>query len=241
MKVNILEDYKKLSMAVADYIIDQVKEKPESLLCLAGGDTPLLTYNYLAQAYTNGKVDFSKCRFVSLDEWVGLDINVKGSCIETLYNNLYYKLNLNSEQICFFDGKARDLNNECKRIDNFIFINGGIDLILLGIGMNGHIGFNEPNVNINKYSQIFKLDDVTKNVCVKYFEESIIPEAGMSLGMKHILEAKKVVLMANSIKKADIVYRTIRGEKSVEVPSSLIRAIVGSQIFLDYEAASKLV
>lgn len=240
MKVNMFENYEKMSKATADYIIDYVNKKPESLLCLAGGDTPLLAYSYLIEAAKNNKVDFSKCKFVSLDEWVGLDIKVKGSCIETLYRTVYSKLNLKEEQICFFNGLAKDLNAECKRIDDFISENNGIDIILLGIGMNGHLGFNEPNVDVDLYSTVVPLDPVTKTVGAKYFSENVNLTGGITLGMKHVMESKNVVLIANGLKKAEIVKATVEGEISNKVPSSLARKASNSQIFLDKEAASKL-
>lgn len=240
MKVNILSDYKEMSKAVADYIIGYVNRKPESLLCLAGGDTPLQAYEYLVKAAKDNEVDFSRCKFVSLDEWVGLGKEVKGSCIETLYRTLYDKLPLKEGQVCFFNGLAENLDEECKRVDNFIFDNNGVDIMLLGIGMNGHLGFNEPNVDTDLYSTVVPLDPVTKSVGTKYFEEEVDITSGITLGMKHIMESKRIILMANALKKADIVKETVEGEISPKVPSSLARKVENSQIFLDREAASKL-
>lgn len=241
MKVNVLENYEKMSKSVAEYIINYVNNKPESLLCLAGGDTPLLAYQYLVEAAEKKEVDFSKCKFVSLDEWVGLGEDVKGSCIETLYRTIYGKLPIKKEQVCFFNGVAENLDEECSRVDKFIFDNNKVDIMLLGIGMNGHLGFNEPNVDTDLYCSVIPLDDVTKTVCVKYFDQEVNVKSGITLGMKHITESKSIILMANALKKADIVKETVEGEVSVKVPSSLVRNVEGSQIFLDKDAASKLV
>ena len=240
MKVNVLENYENMSEAVAKYIIDYVNNKPESLLCLAGGDTPLLTYQFLVEAAEKGEVDFSKCKFVSLDEWVGLGEDIKGSCVETLYRTIYGKLPIVKDQVCFFNGLAESLEEECKRVDKFIFENNRVDIMLLGIGMNGHLGFNEPNVDTDLYCTVIPLDPVTKTVGAKYFDQEVSITSGITLGIKHIMESNSIILMANSLKKADIVKATVEGEISVKVPSSLVREVNNSQIFLDKEAASKL-
>lgn len=240
MKVNILENYQELSEAVGKFIVDYVNNKPNSLLCLAGGDTPLATYKYLVDASEKGEVDFSQCKFVSLDEWVGLGEETKGSCVETLYEHIYNKLPIEKEQVCFFDGLSKDLDYECKRIDKFIFDNDKIDIMLLGIGMNGHLGFNEPGVNEDLYSTVVPLDEVSKTVGTKYFEEEVKLTSGITLGMKHILESKNVILMANALKKADIVKATIEGDISNKIPSTLARKSENASIYIDSEAASKL-
>lgn len=241
MKVIVKKDYYEMSKGVANHIINYINNKPDSLLCFAGGDTPLQTYAYLVEAAANGQVDFSKCSFVSLDEWGGLGPETKGSCVETLYNHLYNKLPINVEkQVCFFNGKAENLEDECKRVDEFIFNKGNIDISLLGIGMNGHLGFNEPGADEEMYSGVIPLDPITKTVGSKYFEEELDLNVGITLGLKHLLNSNDVILIANASKKADIVKETVEGEISNKVPSSLARKCNSSFIYLDEEAASKL-
>ena len=209
MELITKKDYDELSKAVGDFVIDYVGKKPDSLICFAGGDTPLGLLKYLVEAVNENKVDLSKCRVVGLDEWVGLGRDVKGSCQEMLYNNFYDLIPVPKEQVCFFDGLAKDLNAECKRVDSFISDNGNLDLIVLGIGMNGHIGFNEPNVPADTYCHIVDLDPITKEVSVKYFDTALDVKQGLSLGMKTILDADTIILMADSERKADIVYKTV--------------------------------
>lgn len=241
MKVKINKNYDEMSQAVANQIIDYINKKPESLLCLAGGDTPLKTYEYLVKAAESNKVDFSKAKFVSLDEWVGLGSSTKGSCVETLYTHLYDKLPINIEkQVCFFDGLTDDLEKECNRVDKFIADSNGIDVCLLGIGMNGHLGFNEPNVDPELQCAVIPLDPVTKTVGAKYFDEEVNVTAGITVGLKHLLESKDLILIANAEKKAEIVKKTIEGEITIEVPSSMARKNENSSIYIDEEAASKL-
>lgn len=241
MNVIIKKDYDEICEQIAEQTIEQIKSKPESLICMPGGDTPLGVFKYLIQKVKEQNIDLSKCSFVSLDEWISLDRSVKGSCIQTLFDELYDKIDIDLQnQVCFFNGKAKDLDVECQRVDKFIFDKGGIDLVVLGIGMNGHIGFNEPGVDTEKYCTIVPLDDVTRSVSVKYFGEQLNLEYGITLGMKHLLGAKDVILIANGTKKADIVKAVVQGEVSNKVPASLIRNIEKSQLFVDEEAASKL-
>lgn len=240
MNIKIYENYDIQSKKVSEYIINVVKNKPDVLLCLAGGNTPLKTYEYLINAYESGEVSFSECKFVGLDEWVGLAKDVKGSCYEMLYNNLFSKLNLREEQVCFFDGITLDLEEECNRVNNFIFKNKGIDLILLGVGMNGHLGFNEPNINPDLYCTVVQLDEITTTVGQKYFNDELVLNKGITLGLKHIFESKNKIIMANGIGKSEIISKIINEDKINEIPASLLVNEEGCSIFLDKEAASKL-
>lgn len=240
MKLKIYENYDVMSDKAKDYIVDLINQKPDSLLCLAGGSTPFRLYTKLIAAEKNGEVNFSKCKFVSLDEWVGLGIDTKGSCIETLYNKFFNQISTPKENIVFFDGKADDLDRECKRVDEHIFANNKIDIIVLGVGMNGHLGFNEPNVDKQLYSLVIPLDNTTKTVSAKYFEEKIEVEFGITLGIKHILESKNILLIADSEKKSEIIRETIEGEITAAVPSSLLRTSNNTIVYLDKSAAKKL-
>ena len=240
MEIIIKQDYDKMSKEAADFIVNYINNKPETLLCIAGGETPAGILKYLVEASNDKKVDFSKCKFVSLDEWVGLGRETRGSCIETLYNQFFDLIPVTEDQICFFDGLTSDLEKECKRVDKFISDNSNIDLIVLGIGMNGHIGFNEPNVPLDTYCHVVGLDPVTKDVSVKYFDEALDVKQGISLGMKTINESDTILLIANDLRKADIVKKTVEGEKTPEVPSSLLKDFPKLYFFLDEAAASKL-
>ncbi|MGL5152609.1 MAG: glucosamine-6-phosphate deaminase [Clostridium sp.] len=241
MKVQVEKNYEEMSRASANHIINYVNRNKNALLCLAGGDTPLKTFEYLIEAEKENKVDFKECSFVSLDEWGGLGPETKGSCVETLYNHLYNKLNIDvKSQVCFFNGKEENLEEECKRVDEFILSRGGIDISLLGIGMNGHIGFNEPGAREEDNCIVVPLDPITKTVGAKYFEEELDLKVGITIGLKHLLASKNVILIANHKKKADIVKATVEGDITNEVPSSLVRKSDNSFIYLDEEAASNL-
>lgn len=242
MKIFIENTYDQMSRKVCDNIISYIKNKPKSLICLAGGDTPLKTFEYLIQANLNDEVDFSQTTFVSLDEWVGLGKETKGSCIYTLYKNLYEKLNIDLEkQVHFFDGLSKDLKNECKKINHLIEKFDGLDISLLGIGLNGHLGFNEPNVDENIDCGIIELDNTTKTVGQKYFDTNLDLKYGITIGLKHLLNSKRLILIANGEKKAEIVEKTLYGEISNNVPSSLARKKPNFFIYLDRLASKNII
>ncbi|EAD5762540.1 glucosamine-6-phosphate deaminase [Listeria monocytogenes] len=238
MKLIINENEQLVAQTVSQRIIELVKEKPASLICIAGGDTPLLTIEALIKANQAGEVDFSETQFVGLDEWVGLGRETKGSCIQTLYDAFFDRLkNVSSEQICFFDGKATSLTDECARVDKFIDDRGGMDFILLGIGLNGHIGFNEPFVPVDVNCHVVELDDVTKRVMSKYFDTDLPLTHGISLGMQQILAAKEIYLVATGEKKIDIVKQVVEKEATVAIPATLVKDS-NTTLVLDKIAAS---
>lgn len=239
MKVVIKEKPQIVAETISQKIIEIVKEKPTSLICIAGGDTPLLTIEALIKANQAGEVDFSKTKFVGLDEWVGLGRETKGSCIQTLYDAFFDRLeNVSSDQICFFDGKTADLEADCARVDAFIEACGGIDFILLGIGLNGHIGFNEPFVPVDVNCHVVELDNVTKRVMSKYFDTDLPLTHGISLGMQQILTAKEIYLVATGEKKAKIVQQVIEKEPTVSIPATLVKQAIVTLV-LDEAAASR--
>lgn len=198
-------------------------------------------FKLFSRSSKSGKVDFGTCSFVSLDEWVGLDKETNGSCKQTLFDHFFDRIpNIDDSQICFFDGLAIDMDAECKRVDHFVAKHEGIDFMLLGIGMNGHVGFNEPGVRMDTYCHVIDLDPVTKKVSVKYFDEEVNVTRGISLGIQHITEAAEVMLMANGEKKADIVELTINTEPTADIPSTLVKNSKNAVLYIDDAAASKL-
>ena len=240
MNVEIVEDYQALSAAVAQTVIETVAHKPDALICIAGGDTPLGVFKTLVNTCQQGKVDFSRTTFVGLDEWLGLGKTDKGSCREMVWGHFFNHLNLRDDQICFFDGLTTDPLQECQRVDRFISAHGGIDIIVLGIGMNGHIGFNEPGVATDTHCHVVSLDEVTQAVSVKYFGKQLNIQQGISLGMKTILDAKSVVLMASGEKKAEIIAKTINTEPTPAIPATLLKPHRRLNIIVDKAAASRL-
>ncbi len=240
MNINVFKDYDELSEKTAEFIADFVKTKTDARLCLAAGDTPTGTFKNMVGLSKEGRASFSGCTFVGLDEWVGMDENDEGSCKNYVYNNLFIPLAVKKSKIVFFDACADNLEAECRRIDDYIKNNGPIDLMLVGIGMNGHIGLNEPGVSFDSYSHIVKLDPVTKNVGQKYFKEKTDLEMGITLGIRHLMESKCAILIANGTKKAEIIRKVVKGEVTNKIPASILQRHKNCYLFLDKDAASML-
>lgn len=238
MKVYLFKEYEDMSMAAAEKIVSFVNEKPNALLCLAAGNTPVSTFEILVNATSKKAVDFSRCKFVGLDEWVGLGKEDFGSCQETLYRTFFLQLGIKEENICFFDAKAKNLKQECERIDNFISDNEHIDLMVLGIGVNGHLGFNEPGVALNCFSHVVDLDDKTISVGQKYFNSERKLKKGITLGIQQIIETNTVILIANGWNKANAVDRMLNGNVTNEIPASILQIHRDCFVYLDEQAAS---
>jgi glucosamine-6-phosphate deaminase len=241
MKIYVSRDYQEMSLQAADLITDYVRQKPNSLISFAAGNTPLGTFSRLVEAVRQGKVSFAQCRFVSLDEWVGLNGTDAGSCRQTLDDHFFKPVGIDPRNIHFFDGKCGDPEAECRSMDEFIFAHGQIDFMLLGVGMNGHLGFNEPGVSFDLYSHVTDLDPVTKQVSSKYFQEQKDLQQGITLGIKHIMEADTVIAIADGAKKADIMKAAFRNEVSDQVPASILQRHPNFSLCLDEAAAQQLI
>jgi glucosamine-6-phosphate isomerase len=241
MKVLRYTDYDEMSRAAAELIIKQVKEKPGSLLCFPSGDSPAGVFRHLIADAREGRVDFSDCYFVGLDEWVGMGKNDEGSCTNFLYENFFTPMQIRPERMKFFDACAPDLDASCTAMDSFIKMHGPLDIMLVGIGMNGHIGLNEPGTNFNLYAHHSPLAAVTIDVGQKYFKRQTPLHEGITLGLKHLQEAKTAMLIAAGNKKAEIIAQSLEGEVTADVPASIFQTLPASYVILDTGAASKLI
>ena len=240
MHLKIYDNYQSLSEEIADEVIRQIKAKPESVLCLAAGDTPRLAYNLLAKKIKEEPVDLSQISIIGLDEWVGIPPENEGSCQFFLKHELLDHLNLSPSQIHLFNSLSDDLTRECWIMDETIKLKGGIDLMIVGVGMNGHIGFNEPGVDFGLYSHVIDLDDTTQSVGQKYFKQNTTLKKGITLGLGHLSQSKKVILIANGKKKAEVIRNVVEGPVDPEVPASIMQTQENGWVMIDEEAGSKL-
>ena len=240
MQLIIFKEYDTLSLYAAEEIIRLVKSKPDAVICFASGDTPRLAYKLLVEKSRIEKIDFSRVTLIGLDEWVGIPPANEGSCHYFLETNLIDQLNFTESNIRLFDALSEDLRQECDRMDAVIDSKSGIDLMLVGLGMNGHIGFNEPGASFNNYSQVITLDNITTSVGQKYFNQATTLQQGITLGLKHLSEAKRVLLLANGNRKATIIKKVLEEEVNALVPGSIIRLHSNSAVLIDEEAASLL-
>jgi glucosamine-6-phosphate isomerase len=238
MKLNIYKDHPELSYHAARLLFQTVQEKPRALVCLATGETPSLTYAFFTAMILDQKIDVSQCSFIGLDEWVGIQPSNPGSCHHFLFQHIFAPLRLQSSQLHLFNALSTNLKEECNKMDDFIRSRGGIDVIVVGIGMNGHIGFNEPGVSPNLYAHVISLDEKTKTVGQKYFAEETSLSQGITLGLRHFLDARQAILLANGMKKAEIIRETLSSEISSLLPSTFIRKHTNGVMMLDEAAAS---
>lgn len=240
METKIFNDYNELSQQAADEVINLVKQKPDAVICLASGNTPLGTCQWIVKKAGSEKIDFSNCTFIGLDEWVGVPKENTGSCSFFFYDNLFTPLHVSDAQIFLFDAMATNLDEQCKKMDNLIAEKGGIDLMIVGIGMNGHIGFNEPGVSFDLLCHVIDLEETTKTVGQKYFSEPMNLTQGITIGLAHLMNAKKIILVANGKNKSGVVRQAIKNPVTEILPASILQKHENGFIFLDKEAASLL-
>jgi len=238
MQLEIYKDYKELSIHAADAMLDCVQKKPSAVICLASGDSPKLAYQLFVQKVLKTKTDISACTFIGLDEWVGIPPENEGSCHNFLHIYVFTPLQLSASQVYLFDALPNDLAEECNAMDDFIADKGGIDLMVVGVGMNGHIGFNEPGVSIDNYAHVIELDEITQSVGQKYFNEPVKINKGITLGLQYLLEAELVIMLANGFKKASVIKKALEDTISTDMPATIMRMHANSIIMTDEEAAS---
>jgi glucosamine-6-phosphate isomerase len=240
MELKIYEDHTALSAAAANEIIGLLKARPDAVICMASGETPRLTCQMVVEQARKEQTDLRRCTFVGLDEWVGIPPSNTGSCNYFFHHELITALRFSPAQVLLFDAMADDLQAECKKMDEAIADKGGIDLMIVGIGMNGHIGFNEPGVDQQLGSHVADLEETTISVGQKYFQGETRLTKGITLGFKHLKNARKVWMLANGKKKADVVSAAINGPVSPAFPASIFQTLNNAVIAVDKEAAGKL-
>jgi glucosamine-6-phosphate deaminase len=240
MKLQVYKDYDEMSRAAAALVVNAVKQAPDALLCFPSGDTPTGVFNYLVKYARTGEVDFSRCHFVGLDEWVGMGKDDEGSCTYSLYQSFFGPLKIDPARVFFFDARAADLDSSCMAMDNFIKEHGPLAVMMVGVGMNGHIGLNEPGTDFNLYAHYAPLAQTTIDVGQKYFKQTTRLEKGITLGLKHLREAKISLLIASGTKKAGIIAQALEEKVTEQLPASIFQMLDNGYVLLDSEAASQL-
>lgn len=239
MNLRIFDDYSHLSRTTADLIVSYLKAKPNAMVCLASGHTPKGVFECLVEDVEASRLDLSQCTFVSLDEWIGIPSSQKGSCRAMMDEDLFWPLGLEASQIIFFDGMSTDPVSEASRVNEMIALRGGLDIMLVGVGMNGHIAMNEPGTAFNLEAHVSDLAEETKIVGQKYFSGNTALSKGITLGLKHFRESKLPILMANGVKKANIIKKVLEAEATELLPASIVHNIPGVYVMLDKEAAGQ--
>lgn len=241
MRIIVMRDKKTQAEAAASLFASQILRKADSVLGFATGSTPLDTYAALAALYARGVLDFSKLRTFNLDEYVGLPAAHSQSYRRFMEENLFSKVNLPATQSHLPDGMATDLDAECARYEAAIAAAGGIDLQLLGIGLNGHIGFNEPNTSFVQDTNVVNLTESTIEANKRFFASANeVPRQALSMGIGTIMRARGIVLVIYGKEKAEITRAALTGPVVPTVPASILQFHQNSTVLLDEAAASLL-
>ncbi len=224
MKFIKVDTYNELSREAALVIASQLKSKSDSVLGLATGSSPVGTYRELIKMYENGEIDFSSARSVNLDEYVGLSPEDTQSYAYFMRTNLFDHVNIKKENTNIPNGTAEDLDAECRRYDKLVLELGGVDLQLLGIGTDGHIGFNEPDSVFSKLTHTVRLAQSTIDSNARFFESADkVPTTAITVGMMTIMQARSVLLIANGPSKRDILNKALNGPITPEIPASILQ------------------
>ncbi|KAA0991561.1 glucosamine-6-phosphate deaminase [Dyadobacter aurulentus] len=239
-KISIYPDYNSMSLAAADRVITLLAKKPNAVICLPSGSTPLGMFRALAAANQKGTVDFSQCIYIGLDEWIGLGADDDGSCRDLLDRDFLKPIGFRENQIVFFDGKAIDPEAECVRVNKIVETLGGLDLIVLGIGMNGHLALNEPGTPWDTYAHISELDPLTAEVGQKYFKKATPLTKGITVGVRHILESKTAILIGSGAAKAPVIARALAFPVTTAFPATVLQNHFNAEFILDEEAGSEI-
>lgn len=241
MKIIKTKCYDEMSRHAANIIAAQAIIKPTSLFGFATGSTPLGTYKALIEKNKAGDVDFSGCKTVNLDEYVGLSGDNEQSYYYYMHKNLFSQININPANTHLPNEKAKDIDAELKTYDALIASMGGIDLQLLGLGHDGHIGFNEPADHFSKGTNCVELTEMTIEANKRFFASiDDVPRKAITMGMREIMQAKKIVFIVSGKDKAEILYKSVFGKITPEVPASILQLHPDVTLIAD-EAAMKII
>jgi glucosamine-6-phosphate isomerase len=241
LKLVIVKDYQEMSRKAAELLASEVKQHPQTVLGLATGGTPVGMYRELIKLHEDEGIDFSQAQSFNLDEYVGLSSAHPQSYRAYMQENLFQHINLPADKTHVPTGDAVDLDKECARYEEAIREAGGIDIQVLGIGNNGHIGFNEPGSSAESTTRVVQLTESTIEANARYFASvEEVPTQAVSMGIKTILGAKKVVLLASGEAKAQAVRLMVEGEPTADVPASLLQLHPDVTVIVDEAAASQL-
>lgn len=240
MRIYKAKDYKDMSRKAANIISAQVISKPDSILGLATGSTPIGTYDQLVEWYNKGDIDFSEVTTVNLDEYKGLERTNDQSYYYFMHKHLFDRVNIRQERTFIPNGMNMNAEEECARYQKLIDDLGGIDLQLLGLGHNGHIGFNEPGEALEKDVHCVDLTENTIEANRRFFDSiDDVPRQAYTMGIKSIMHAKKILVVVSGEDKADILKESFFGKVTSKVPASILQLHPHVTLVADEAALSK--
>lgn len=241
MQIVIVKDYKDMSKEAAEIVKAQINDKANSVCGFATGDTPKGMYRELVELYNNRNIDFADIKAFNLDEYYGLAKENPQSYHYYMTENLFDHVNIKKENINIPNGMAKSIEKECEEYERKIQRAGGIDLQILGIGRNGHIGFNEPDLKFEAKTHFVELDEDTIKANSRFFDSTQeVPTKAISMGIKTIMQARKIMLLASGKEKREAIYKAIKGEITPKIPASVLQLHPNIIVIVDKETASLL-
>jgi len=239
VRIHIAEDFEAMSHAAAEDFIELVARIRRPLICLPSGKSPMSFLRILRGHYQRAEA-LPDWYFVGLDEWVGIGEHEQGSCRRFFEVQLFRPLGIGDERVSFFNGLSDDLTAECRRTEKFIEDHGGIDVSVLGIGTNGHLGLNEPGADRHAATLISKLAPSTIDAAQGYFDRPRAVSQGITLGLSTLLSSRHILLLAGGTSKAPIIRKVVEEPVTPDVPGSWLQEHPSARIYLDGEAAASL-
>ena len=241
MRIVRTKNYEDMSVKAADLIASVILLKPNCVLGLATGSSPIGTYQNLVKKYQDGNLDFSTVRSVNLDEYKGLPKTNPQSYYYFMHDNLFSKVNINLENTNLPNGMEPDAKKACEEYDTVIKSMGGVDLQLLGLGHDGHIGFNEPNTEFDKTTHCVDLTEMTIEANKRFFNSiDEVPRQAYTMGIQTIMEAKTVLMVVSGKDKAKILKEAFFGPVTPSVPASILQFHPNFILVADEDALSEL-
>jgi glucosamine-6-phosphate deaminase len=240
--IHVFDTVDDVARAVAARLANALRQRPSLVVGLAAGRTPVPVYGELRRRHAEDGLDFAHASTFNLDEFAGVGPHDAGSFRRFMDEHLFNGVNLNSSRIGFLSGAAADLAAECERYERAIAAAGGVDLQLLGIGGNGHIGFNEPGEQLTAATHVVRLHDSTRRDNAPLFggDVSAVPRQALSMGMGTILKAAAIVLVATGERKAACVERMVNGPVTTQLPASFLQLHPRVALYLDAAANARL-
>ncbi|MDX1908736.1 MAG: glucosamine-6-phosphate deaminase [Bacteroidia bacterium] len=240
MLIKTYPDYQALSEAAGLLLYETLRQYPKAVICIASGDTPTGACQVAARLVQENNLDCTQAHFIGLDEWVGIPPSNPGSCQYPVRAHLLTPLGIPETQIHFFDSLAPDLQLECDRMNDTLARLGGLDLMLVGVGVNGHIGLNEPGTPADIRCHISELAESTRTMGQKYFRSATPLTQGITLGLGDCMAARQLVVLANGPRKTDIVREIVHAPVTPAIPATLLRTHPNGWLMLDEVAAARL-
>ena len=240
MKIIVVKDYEEMSAKCAEIFINQLKNKPNSILGLATGGSPVGTYKRIVEAYNKGEISFKNVRTYNLDEYCGISITHPQSYYYFMHDNLFNHVDILEENVHLPSASGEDFDKQCDEY-NAMLHEVEIDIQLLGIGSNGHIAFNEPGTSFELETHVVELTDKTRQDNKRFFNSiNEVPTHALTMGIKNIMQAKEIVMLISGASKADTVVQLLNGPITEAFPASILHKHPNVTVIIDEAAYSKI-